>query len=53
MSAIINEEEDISCLNVAFRTNGMSKDDLNSIAVINRIALNLENMNRILEGQSK
>lgn len=53
VSAIINEEEDISCLNVAFRTNGMSKDDLNSIAVINRIALNLENMKRMLEVLSK
>ncbi len=50
MSAIINEEEDISCLNVAFRTNGMSEDDLNSIAVINRIALNLENMQQMLKG---
>lgn len=49
VSAIINEDEDISCLNVAFRTNGMSSEDLNSIAVINRIALNLENMQRILE----
>ena len=39
MSAIINDEEDIPCLNVAFCTSGMSKDDLNSIAVINRIAL--------------
>ena len=53
VSAIINEEEDISCLNVAFRTNGMSKDDLNLIAVINRIALNLENMKPMLEGLSK
>lgn len=52
VSAILNEE-DISRLNVAFRTNGMSKDDLNSIAVINRIALNLENMKRMLEGLSK
>ena len=50
VSAIINEEEDISCLNVAFRTNGMSEDDLNSIAVINRIALNLENMQQMLKG---
>lgn len=49
VSAIINENEDISCLNVAFRTSGMSKDDLDSIAVINRIALNLENMQRLLE----
>ena len=49
MSAIINDEEDITCLNVAFCTSGMSKDDLNSIAVINRIALNLENMKRLLE----
>lgn len=50
VSAIINVEEDVSCLNVAFHTNGMSKNDLNSIAVINRIALNLENMQRMLEG---
>lgn len=50
VSAIINDEEDISCLNVAFRTSGMSKEDLNSIAVINRLALNVENMQRMLEG---
>ncbi|MDD3139038.1 MAG: helix-turn-helix transcriptional regulator [Lachnospiraceae bacterium] len=50
VSAIINDEENVSCLNVAFRTSGMTKDDLNSIAVINRIALNLENMQRMLEG---
>ena len=50
VSAIVNEEDDVSCLNVAFRSNGMTKDDLNSIAVINRIALNLENMHRMLEG---
>lgn len=50
VSAIINDEEDISCLNVAFRSSGMSKDDLNPIAVINRIALNLENMQQMLEG---
>ena len=49
VSAIINQEEDVSCLNVAFRTNGMSGEDLKSIAVINRIALNLENMQRMLE----
>ena len=49
VSAIISEDEDISCLNVAFRTNGMSGEDLNTIAVINRIALNLENMQRLLE----
>lgn len=50
VSTIINGEKEISCLNVAFRTSGMSKDDLNSIAVINRIALNLENMQQMLEG---
>ena len=49
VSALINEDEDVSCLNVAFRANGMSKEDLNAIAVINRIALNLENMQRVLE----
>lgn len=49
VSAIINDDKDISCLNVAFRTNSMSGEDLNTIAVINRIALNLENMQRLLE----
>lgn len=53
VSAIINKDEDVSCLSVSFRTNGMSKDDMNSIAVINRIALNLEDMKRMLEGKSK
>ena len=51
VSTIINEEEEISCLNVAFRTSGMTGEDLKSIAVINRIALNLENMQQILEGR--
>lgn len=45
----VNDEKDISCLTVAPRTNRMSKDDLNSIAAINRIALNLERMQRMLE----
>lgn len=49
VSAIVSDDKDISCLNVAFRTNGMSGEDLNTIAVINRIALNLENMQRLLE----
>lgn len=40
----------ITCLNVAFCTSGMTMEDLNSIAVINRIALNLENMQWISEG---
>lgn len=43
------EEDEMVCLNVAFRTNCMTSDDLQSIAVINRIALNLENMQRMLE----
>ena len=50
VGALINGEGKTSCLNVAFRSNGMSKEDLNSISVINRIALNLENMNNMLEG---
>lgn len=52
VSVILNGEEDISCINVSFRTTKMSKDDLNSIAVINRIALNLENMQRMLEDKA-
>lgn len=49
VSAFLNEKEDISCLNISFRANKMSIDDLKSIAVINRIALNLENMQQMLE----
>lgn len=49
VSAIVNDEEDISCLNVAFCTSGMSKEDLNSIAVINRLASNIEDMQRMSE----
>ena len=47
LSAFLSEEEDVSCL------NGMSGEDLKSIAVINRIALNLENMQRNLEAQNE
>lgn len=47
VSAIMNDKEDISCLNVAFCTSGMSKEDLNSIAVINRLASNIEDMQRM------
>lgn len=51
VSAMIHQEEDISYLNVSFRTSGMSSEDLNSIAVINRVALNLENMQYMLEAK--
>ena len=47
VSAIVNDEEDISCLNVAFCTSEMSKEDLKSIAVINRLALNIEDMQQV------
>ena len=52
VSAIHNEEEDVSCINVSFLNNGMTKDDLNSIAVINRIASNLENMQKLLDDKA-
>lgn len=48
LSVFLNENEETTCLNVAFRSSGMSGDDLKAIAVINRIALNLENMKQIL-----
>lgn len=53
LSAFLGEAEEAACLNVAFRSNGMSGEDLKSIAVINRIALNLENMQRNLEAQNE
>lgn len=50
VNVLLEGGENVQRLNVAFRTNGMSAEDLRSIAVINRIALNLENMNRMQEG---
>lgn len=44
----IIEEDSPAGLKVAFRTSSFENDDLKAIAVINRIALNLENMERIL-----
>lgn len=44
--------EYVSCINVSFLNNGMTKDDLNSIAVINRIASNLENMQKLLDDKA-
>lgn len=48
VSAFLDEQNAPKSLNVAFRANGLSCDDLHSIAAINRIALNLEHMESIL-----
>lgn len=53
LNVFLNENEEIACLNVAFRSNGMLGEDLKAIAVINRIALNLENMQCTLEAQNE
>lgn len=50
-NVFFSPDSDVSCLNVAFRSNKMSSDDLQSIAVINKIALNLKNMQKLLEAE--
>ena len=49
LNAFFEDDFEPSGLNVAFRTKVLTCDDLNSIATINRIALNLEKMESILE----
>lgn len=44
VSALISDEKNVPSLNIAFRTNMLTCEDLKSIAMVNRIALNLESM---------
>ena len=44
VSALISDEKNVPSLNIAFRTNALTCEDLKSIAMVNRIALNLESM---------
>jgi transcriptional regulator with XRE-family HTH domain len=48
VKTFLDENANPNGLNVSFRANGLSVEDLTSIAVINRIALNLEMMEHIL-----
>lgn len=44
---LLGESEEFIPLNFAFRSSGINEDDLESIAVINKIAMNLRYMNKL------
>ena len=46
------DEEKPEALKVSFRTKGISVEDMEGIARINRIALNLKEMNKLSKGVS-
>lgn len=45
---LLGESEDYIPLNFAFRSNGIEAEDLESIAVVNQIAMNLKYMNELI-----
>lgn len=45
---LLGECEDYIPLSFAFRSSGINEEDLESIAVINRIAMNLRYMNKLM-----
>lgn len=49
VSTLISDDKCSTCLNIAFRTSSLTSEDLKSIALINRIALNLEFMQDALK----
>ena len=46
VSSIVYGDEDLSC-RVAFRSNAITKEDLNGLSIINKIALNQFEMDKI------
>ena len=45
---LMGEDDAYIPLNFAFRSNGIQSEDLESIAVVNRIAMNIRYMNELL-----
>lgn len=45
---LMGEEDEYIPLNFAFRSNGIQAEDLESIAAVNRIAMNIRYMNEML-----
>ena len=45
---IVEEDDAYIPLNFAFRSNGIQTEDLESIAVINKIAMNIRYMNEMI-----
>ncbi|HPH98329.1 MAG TPA: helix-turn-helix transcriptional regulator [Anaerolineaceae bacterium] len=48
LSDLMNEDVPVAHLQIAFRANGIQVEDLNAIADIQKIALNLDKMHAIL-----
>lgn len=48
---LVGESEEYIPLNFAFRSNAIQVEDLESIAVINKIAMNLKFMNEVMGGE--
>ena len=49
MDRLMSESEPVCTLKIAFRSSSLSKSDLSDIAIINRIAVNLEEMRELQE----
>lgn len=49
LDRLMSESEPSCTLKIAFRSSNLSKSDLSDIAIINRIAVNLEEMQELLE----
>ena len=49
LDRLMSESEPVCTLGIAFRSSDLSKSDLNAITTINRIAVNLEEMQELLE----
>ena len=47
----VNESYELEKLPLAFRAKSIASEDLNTIAAINRIALNIRTMDKLLEGE--
>lgn len=45
---LMGESEDYIPLNFAFRSSGIEAEDLDSIAAVNKIAMNLKYMNKLM-----
>ena len=50
---LMGEDEKYIPLNFAFRSNGIQAEDLDSIAAVNKIIMNLRYMNGLLEGEEE
>lgn len=53
VQAIENDKLDASKLSFAFRAADLTVDDMEAICAINKIALNVESMTRLLEGKKQ